>query len=228
MEIYIKGNLPKGSKKGVAVNLRLPALPQKISIKSAMKVAEYQIMELGTVNVPNGNELTIYSWEGMLPGAKRKGAPWIRGKWIDPKTIQNYFTVWKNKGVRLQLIITGTPIKQYVYLTDFEITYDGGCGDYSYVVNFKEAKQVTVKISKAKVKRFVPTVRTTKSKGKKYKIKSGDCLWKISKKFYGKGNEYMKIYKANKSVIEKAAKKHGRSSSSNGTWIYVGTTLTIP
>ena len=31
-----------------------------------------------------------------------------------------------------------------------------------------------------------------------------------------------------KSVIEKAAKKHGKGSSGKGKWIYPGTKLTIP
>ena len=72
--------------------------------------------------------------------------------------------------------------------------------------------------------------RTTKktTKNKTYKVKKGDCLWNIAKKFYGNGSKWKKIYTANKSVIEKAAKKHGKKSSSNGHWIYPGTKLTIP
>lgn len=71
--------------------------------------------------------------------------------------------------------------------------------------------------------------RETKSNsGKKYTVKSGDTLWAIAKKYYGNGNEWKKIYNKNKSVIESAAKKHGKKSSSNGHWIYPGTTLIIP
>ena len=63
---------------------------------------------------------------------------------------------------------------------------------------------------------------------KTYTIVSGDTLWKISTKFLGSGAKYMQIYNPNKSVIEDAAKSHGRSSSSNGHWIWPGTVLTIP
>lgn len=35
-----------------------------------------------------------------------------------------------------------------------------------------------------------------------YKVESGDSLWKISKKFYGDGDEYMRIYYANKDKIK--------------------------
>ncbi|WP_024346591.1 LysM peptidoglycan-binding domain-containing protein [Lacrimispora indolis] len=63
---------------------------------------------------------------------------------------------------------------------------------------------------------------------KTYTIVSGDTLWKISTKNLGSGAKYMQIYNANSGTIESAAKSHGKSSSSNGHWIYPGTTLTIP
>ena len=69
---------------------------------------------------------------------------------------------------------------------------------------------------------------TKKSSSKTYTVKKGDCLWKISKKFYGKGSSWKKIYNANKSTIESVAKKHGKKSSSNGHWIYPATKLKIP
>lgn len=37
-----------------------------------------------------------------------------------------------------------------------------------------------------------------------YKIKKGDTLWKIAKSFYGNGNDYKKIFEANKEVIKDA------------------------
>lgn len=66
------------------------------------------------------------------------------------------------------------------------------------------------------------------SSSHQYTVKKGDCLWNIAKAFYGNGSKYTAIYDANKTVIEETAKKHGKSSSSNGHWIYPGTVLTIP
>lgn len=63
---------------------------------------------------------------------------------------------------------------------------------------------------------------------KTYTIVSGDTLWKISTNHLGSGAKYMQIYNANSAIIESEAKSRGKSSSSNGHWIYPGTTLTIP
>jgi len=35
-----------------------------------------------------------------------------------------------------------------------------------------------------------------------YEIQKGDSLWKIAKNFYGNGNDYPKIFEANKEVIK--------------------------
>lgn len=72
--------------------------------------------------------------------------------------------------------------------------------------------------------------RETESKPKEetYTVVEGDCLWSIAQRKLGDGGREKEIYALNKDVIEAAAKKYGRSSSSNGWWIYPGTTLRLP
>jgi nucleoid-associated protein YgaU len=70
-------------------------------------------------------------------------------------------------------------------------------------------KKATVSTSAARVD---PTPAT-----QTYTVVKGDCLWNISKKFYGSGAKYTVIYNANKSVI-----------GSNPNLIYPGQVLTIP
>ena len=95
-------------------------------------------------------------------------------------------------------------------------------------LNLKELEQEEVKI-KTKL-----TNKTKKNKPKKkiHTVKGNDTLRSIAKKYYGSGSYANKIYNANKTVIEKAAKKHGRVSSAhngvNGWYIYDGTKLVIP
>jgi LysM repeat protein len=87
----------------------------------------------------------------------------------------------------------------------------------------------TTTSSKATTAASTDTKRATKSNSsKKYTIKKGDTLWSISKKYLGSGSKWKTLYNKNKSVIEAAAKKHGKKDSGTGHWIYPGTTLTIP
>lgn len=70
--------------------------------------------------------------------------------------------------------------------------------------------------------------KPTSKKTKTYTVKKGDTLWSISKKYYGKGEKWKKIYNANKKTIEAAAKKHGYKSSLGGNRIFPKTKLKIP
>lgn len=89
-----------------------------------------------------------------------------------------------------------------------------------------DADEVTDKLSEygTKTKKRVNNTQ----KKKTYKIKQGDCLWNIAKRYYGDGKKCTKIYNVNKSVLNKAAKKHGYSNCRNGNLIFPGTTITIP
>ena len=69
---------------------------------------------------------------------------------------------------------------------------------------------------------------TTAPKNKTYTVKQGDTLWDIARVHLGNGSKWTSIYSLNKAAIEAAAKKYGRSSSSNGWWIYPGTVLKLP
>ena len=88
--------------------------------------------------------------------------------------------------------------------------------------------QMKLTLHKVQTPIGVATAGGTKSGSGTYKVVSGDNLWNIAKKYYGSGAKYTIIYNANKSVIESAAKSHGRSNSKNGHYIYPGTVLTIP
>lgn len=93
----------------------------------------------------------------------------------------------------------------------------------------KTAKVKTDSSGNATVNKTTDNSRVEKTTEQStYKVENGDCLWNIAKAAYGDGSKWTVIYDANKSTIEDAAKSHGKSSSSNGHWIWAGTELVIP
>lgn len=58
-----------------------------------------------------------------------------------------------------------------------------------------------------------------------YEVKKGDNLSKIAAKY---NTTAAALYAANKDIIEETAKKHGKSSSRSGRWIWPGEVLQIP
>ena len=126
-----------------------------------------------------------------------------------------------------------------VALEDFELNESADEGD-DVIIAFKLKQFKTYGIKRLDISKYGANKQTYttsspsregdngSSSTKSYTVKSGDCLWNIAKQFYGNGGSWTSIYNANKSAIEADAKKHGKSSSSNGHWIYPGLTLTIP
>ena len=72
------------------------------------------------------------------------------------------------------------------------------------------------------------TENNSAADGMEYTVKKGDNLWNLAKKYLGKGVKMREIYEANKDVIEKEAKRHGKKDSDSGHWIWEGTKLNIP
>lgn len=225
--LKIKLTNTKGtSKKKDDVTLIFPVNPEKIRYKSSCRFQEYDILNKGTAKIPNGKDLTYISWESFFPGSILKKEKYVHN-YKNAKDLHNRIETWRSKGTKLKLTITGTPINLYVYIDNYEASFEGPNGNIYYSIELSGAVDVSVEKVKKKVAALV--YRPSKNNGaKKYTVKRGDCLWNIAKKFYKKNSKWKTIYNANKSTIEKAAKKHGKKSSSNGHWIYPGTTLKIP
>lgn len=240
-----------GTKKGESDNSKLyfPVNPSQINYKSAAYFQEYNIINMGAAKLPNGEEITTIGWESFFPGKNLQSLPFVKnGKLkkgskiknsnLTPNEIHNKLEAWRTKGTKLKLNITGTPFSFWVYIDSYEASSQDAYGSIYYTIEFSKAVSISVETVKIKAKASTVSGKTSgKTSGtqrnsktssqKKYTVKKGDCLWNIAKKFYKDPTKWKKIYNANKSTIEKAAKKHGKKSSSNGHWIYPGTVLKI-
>ncbi len=219
MDIYLT-NLTNSDR------LRFPMLPTEISIKMANQFANYTILSIGEVRLPSGTALDSISWNGILPGQKRVSSrtPYIFD-WQDPKAVYRWIEQLKTqygKPVKARLLITESPINCDVYLSSFTGTPTGGYGDINYSITLIQAKDIKISTSKNQAKQdsqstTAAPARPSPPAAKTYTVKKGDSLWKIAQRYYGKGSDYTRIFRANGSVI-----------GSNPNLIYPGQVLTIP
>ena len=221
--------------------LILPITPSELNITIGSNNKVVTLINEGDINILKSPSLTEFEFEARFPMRKY---PYSR----EPLNFEDYlntFTDLKtNKTPFIFSVIRRTSsdkgtwgTTRKVSLEEMDIKENADEGD-DVLISFKLKEYKDYGIKTIKLPETKPTTTSTsntsrgndnKDKGSKtYVVKSGDCLWNIAKSYYGSGAKYTVIYNANKSVIESTAKKYGKSSSSNGHWIYPGTKLTIP
>lgn len=223
--------------------LTFPITPGELTIKVGSNNKVVTLISEGDINILKSPSLTEIEFEARFPMRKY---PYSR----EYSAFQNYFDKFKDLKENkkpFRFIVAREMMKGgrtwdtniLVALEEFEINEDADEGDDVLITfNLKQYKEYGVKqLSASSIKTTTSTSSITRpntnapssnNKSSSYTIKNGDCLWNIAKKFYGDGSKWTKIYNANKSVIEADAKKHGKSSSSNGHWVWAGLKLTIP
>lgn len=223
--------------------LTFPITPSELSIKVGSNNKVVTLISEGDINILKSPSLIEVEFEARFPMRKY---PYSR----EVSNFQTYYDKFKelkeDKRPFRFIVARTTPKGKRTWdtnllmaLEEFEISESADEGDDVLVTfSLKQYKEYGVKrmnVNDYGTSKPTATVtkedRSTDNKTattQTYTVKSGDCLWNIAKKYYGNGSKYTAIYNANKSAIEADAKKHGKSSSSNGHWIYPGLVLTIP
>lgn len=222
MNIYLTEIKDGGTK------FTFPSLPQSISLSGSANYRTYEIINSGTIQIPKGTNVNVISWDGVFFGESRKSFSFI-SSWNPPRSCQSILEGWRDKGIVLRLMVTDTNINYDVTIQSFDCEASGGQGDINYSISFAFYKDLKV-MTTEELGIAPPPVETRPEPktGETYTVVSGDNLWKIARIKLGSGARWQEIYNANKDVIEASAKKHGKSSSSNGHWIWPGDTYTLP
>lgn len=227
MYIFLFGKMP------------LPVTPSKIEMQTGSNNKIYNVISEGEINILKSPTLREISFEFELPTTKRAYALYD-GSFIPAQVYLEYIKLLKEDKEPFQLIITrmtGTTVNGFdnikVSLEDYTVTEDRENGlDFVVSVKLKEygksnsllnvvtavaggvASAVANTFTQKKSSRDTKTSPKPKKSVKKYKVKKGDTLWAIAKKYYNDGSKYTLIQKENK--IE------------NPNKIQVGQELTIP
>lgn len=215
--------------KGKSSGIRIPWLPEEIEIDMGdIRVMEYDILDQGPVQVPNGSNLGSISFSSYFPGEGHRDLPFLRGSFKAPKDLAKTLDNWKKKGSDLKIIITGTNVNHQVRCEKFVYKPFGGFGDYSYELTLKTRRELKIETIKQTSSTKNKAKSTSKVTTTTYTIKKGDTLWAIAGKYLGKSTRWKEIYTLNKTIIESTAKKYGKKSSDGGHWIYPGCKIKIP
>lgn len=218
--------------------LKLVVNPASVEFTDVQNNQQINLLEVGTALLLGNRGLIGTTLESFFPSSE---SPFYKrhGGTRTPQECKALIKKWKDKGMIVRLIISDMDINLAMAVNSFSTTHREGDDDIYFsleLIEYKTLNVPTVKVS-TKVKSSITKRPATSSKkatssgsssGRSYTIKGGDTLWAIATRYYGSGTQYTKIYNANKSTIESAAKAHGFSSSQNGHWIWAGTTLTIP
>ena len=191
---------------------RIPILPSAVNVQDYAIMNDSNITGLGDVTVFGGKGLRTIEISSFFPNPKKK-YPFV--SYTDyPKQYDcvNKIKKWMDKGEVLRFIVTGTEINFQVRITDFEYSEQDGTRDVYFTINLKEYRKIKISSTTPKKKKTDNKDRTdtketdNKPKQKTYTVKSGDTLYDIAKKHYGKGSDYKKIIEKNKSKYPSLAK----------------------
>ncbi len=219
--------------------LTFPITPGELNIKVGSNNKVVTLINEGDINILKSPSLIEVEFEARFPMRKY---PYSR----KVSSFQSYFAKFeelKEQKKSFRFIVTRTTpgnkrtwdTNLLMALEDFELQESADEGDDVIIAfklkQYKEYGLTYIKKNTTKTTSTSSKPRSTENKGSTssvYTVKPGDCLWNIAKAAYGNGAKWTIIYDANKSAIEADAKKHGKSSSSNGHWIWAGLKLTIP
>jgi len=166
-------------------------------------------------------------------GASKKNEAIVKkNAWKSPNECVKILNDYMLNETVLTLIVTETWINVDVTISSFQPRPVGAYGNVEYSITFVQKKPLKIyDTNELKITAFVKQTKprdSSSSSGGNYTVVSGDTLWGIASKKLGSGAKWTIIYDANKDTIESTAKKHGKSSSDHGHWIWPGEVLTIP
>lgn len=221
---------------GEGSKFTFPALPEKIQGKYAAKYQSFDIISQGTVKIPKGTDVAEFTWEGVFFGESKREEPIVKkNSWKGPNECVKILNDFMKNETVLNLIVTETWINVDVTISSFQPRPIGAFGNIEYSVTFVQKKPLKIyTTNELQIAKFVKKTKPRNDSGDSaggggaYTVVSGDTLWGIATKKLNDSSKWTSIYDANVSTIEAEAKKHGKTSSDHGHWIYPGEVLTIP
>ena len=216
--------------------IRFPVVPSAIGVNRSNNIDTQSVLKLGEVPIFNGTSLKTIELTSFFPNQEYSFCDYTG--FMKPYEFSHKIQKWMYEGKPLRIIVTDTPTNMQCLIQQFDTVEQDGTRDLYFTLNLLEYRPIEVpnlsnnssssnssssNNSNNTQNTSRPSENNNSSSGsqqKSYKVASGDSLWAIAQKHYGKGSLYTKIQEANKSKYP--------SLSKNASHIQVGWELIIP
>lgn len=200
MEVYLNGK---------DYQLQFPVLPSSYNVDGKAQMSSLDITTRGETDVFEGKGLKKYKFSSEFPNGDRgycKCSPkppeeYIKQieKWMDTGEVVRFIVTEKDINLEVRIESFSHEVRDYTKDEYFDIALIEH-NNFIYTYKPKEASKESNK-STNKTNRPNNTNKDNK-KTRYHTVGKGDCLWSLSKKYYGDGSQYKKILNANKDKIK--------------------------
>lgn len=215
MKIYLKA-----SEKDI---FEFPVTPHVYDIETSSVLNTTNIHSLGEVVQFGGKGLRECELSGFFPNRRRKYTFVSSDNYPKASDCVRKIKKWENNGTKIRLIITGSDVNVLMMIESFTYGEHDASRDIEFKIKLKEYREIKIpnKVDKL-TKNFKraskdteqltqavnKTLNLTHKTYKTYKVKKGDNIMKLAKKWYGKTSYYTKIKSKNKKKYPSLAKNN--------------------
>ncbi len=146
MDIYLTAN---------GERLRIPLLPDRLSVKMGTVSIGFQIIKKGEYKIPRGTALTGYSWNGVFPGQNMANASFVHD-WQPPTRIIQTLSRWMEQNLTLHIMVTETTINDDVFIENFVFDHFG-VDNVSYTLTLTKYRPLYVTTAPPQPEVIIPT-----------------------------------------------------------------------
>lgn len=201
--------------------IRLPVNPEKFSIGIEQEGTKKTVVGLGAINIIGDVKLQEIEFEAEFP-CQQQSYVTTKNQFKGPYFYLEKFKKYMTEKNPVRFVLTRNyeeakdlkNVSMLVTISSMDIDEEAlEEGDLKITFNLLEYRPYTSKTVNVVIKKKIHVIKENNPprpvstpvaiQTRTYTVKKGDCLWNISKKYYGNGNQYMKIYNANKDKIKK-------------------------
>ena len=141
--------------------------------------------------------------------------PFIKqAAWESPSSIVKRWKKWKDKGTKLNVMVTQTPINLQVYLKSFTCNSEEGLGNIKYSIDFVQAKDMLIKtVEEADADKAAAAEaearealneRSAMKKPDSIMVGEGQNIWTVAQSVTGNGENWPEILAYNLGKVASA------------------------